>query len=157
MPFFFIEAIAAGICGILDALGGFHWLFARRYILPFLMGLSASIIACLTEHSLHNFWIGFMCLPCMGTFSLGYPKGGLAGNSGRGLWLFIQAVALSLGLAITQHLGLPADWLHVNSWFIFTPYIILAGVLGGVYKNWLQTVGDFITGTYLGLLLIFIR
>jgi hypothetical protein len=134
------------IGGILDALGGYHWLFARRYIMPFLFGVVASVSAVIYEHNLSSWWIGILVLPAMGTMTLGYPNGK---NSGRGLWLFIQAVALSLGLTIFHHI--------LWTWFVFIPYVVLAGVLGGIYKNWKQTVGDFVTGTYLGCILWFVR
>ena len=134
------------IGGVLDALGGYHWLFARRFILPFVLGAIASVSGCVHAGNLSEWWIGFLCLPAMGTMTLGYPSGD---NWGRGLWLFIQAIALGIGLTVFHHIM----W----SWFVFVPYVILAGALGGIYKNWKQTVGDFVTGTYLGTILFFVR
>jgi len=77
-------------------------------------------------------------LPAIGTLCLGYFNGK---NWGRALWLFVQAIALSTGLLIFHHL----------MWWIFIPYIIGAGILGGMYKNWPQVIGDAITGVYLSL------
>lgn len=124
-------------CGALNALGGWHILWMRRYMMPILMGASISFTT-------HIWWIGFTCLPAIGTLSLGYSKDG---NAGRGLWLFIQAVSLSLGCLLLGHFY----------WFLFVPYIVGAGILGGIYKNWPQIVGDAITGTYLGAFIFFVR
>lgn len=126
-------------CGVLNSLGGFCWLPARRFIMPFVIGVSFFLIT-------HIWWTLFLPLPAMGTLCLGYSKDG---NSGRGLWLFIQAGALSLGITLTGHI--------FYSWICFIPYVVLAGVLGGIYKNWPQTIGDLITGCYLGSILFLVR
>lgn len=132
-----IKLFADILGGVLNALGGFHWLFCRRFILPFVIGVSASIVA-------HAWWLGIAVLPAMGTLCLGYPSGA---NWGRGFWLFIQAVAFGLGITALGHL----------TWFVFIPYAIGAGVLGGLYKNIEQVLGDFITGCYLSGIIFFVR
>jgi hypothetical protein len=124
-------------CGMLDSLGGFHWLFCRRYIMP-------AVIAVAVSYFSHVWWLGVLCLPSMGTLCIGYPSGS---NWGRGLWLFIQAIALSLGCVLLGHLA----------WWIAVPYIVGAGFLGGIYKNWPQVVGDFLTGFYLSIFIFFIH
>ena len=157
---FILIWLADLIDGVLDALGGIHWLFARRYIMVFLMGVTVSVAACLT-HGIGNWWLGFLVLPAMGTFTLGYPSGQ---NWGRGLWLFIQAIALSLGLAVLGHLGIYWDFLNVHvhlvgrlaCWITFSIFVVLAGLLGGIYKNWYAPLGDLVTGCYLGLLSFFV-
>jgi hypothetical protein len=99
--------------------------------MPVILGVISSI-------SCHSWWVGVLCLPACGTLCLGYFSGE---NWGRALWLFVQAIALGLGLTL----------FHFLSWWLFIPYCVLSGVLGGIYKNWYQPVGDFITGFYLSL------
>lgn len=144
----FIELIADFICGILDALGGYHWLFARRYIMPFICAL----MACLASQT---WWLGLTMLPAMGTLTIGYPFNG--NNFGRGLWLFVQAAVFGAGACFTGHLMLDLWFIHLHGLMIYVPYVILAGLLGGIYKNWKQTVGDMVTGTYLCSIILFIH
>lgn len=139
-----LETISTFIDGILNALGGYHWLFERRYIMPVLFALISSIIIGLHAHTFKFWWVFFLPLPVIGTLTLPYIN---SKNSGRALWLFIQAIAMGLGLTL----------FHYISWFIFLGYIILAGILGGIYKNWKQVIGDFISGSYLGCLIFFIK
>lgn len=134
-----LEIIADIVAGVLDSLGGFHWLFARRYIMPFILGVCISIIS-------HTWWLGLTILPVMGTLCLGYKNFG-TGNFSRAMWLFVQAVVIGLGVTITGHLH----------WYFYVPYIIGAGVLGGVYKNWKQQIGDLVTGCWLGIIVFFVR
>lgn len=123
-------------CGALNSWGGFSWHDARRFIMPVVLAVTASFLT-------HIWWSGFLVLPVIGTLCLGYFSDK---NWGRGLWLFLQAVMIGLGLTITGHIY----------WFIYVPYVIGAGILGGIYKNWWQPLGDFITGCYLGLIVLFI-
>ncbi len=133
----FIKIIADLGYGVLNALGGYHWIWARRFIMPFLIGLMVSL-------QTQIWWCGILVLPSMGTLCLGYFSGH---NWGRALWLFVQSVSLSLGLLLFGHLY----------WYFFVPYIIGAGILGGLYKNWKQEIGDFITGCYLGIIILLIH
>jgi hypothetical protein len=80
----------------------------------------------------------------MGPLTLKYFSGE---NWGRALWLFVQAIALSIGLLILHHI----------IWVEFLIYIIGAFGLGWIYKDWKQTIGDFVTGSYLGLLVFIVR
>lgn len=133
----FIKIIVDLICGALNAWGGYSWHNARRFIMP-------SVISVMVSFQTHTWYTGFMVLPVMGTLCLGYFSGK---NWGRALWLFLQAVVIGLGLTITGHI----------SWVYYIPYIIGAGILGGIYKNWNQIIGDFITGTYLGFVIFIVR
>lgn len=132
-----VKIITMLISGILDSLGGVHWLFCRRYIMPIILGISCAYIC-------HIWWVMFLTWPAIGTLSIGYSKDG---NFGRAIWLGIQAVALGLALTLLAHL----------TWWFFVPYVIGAFVLGGLYKNWYQPFGDFITGSYLGLIIFLIH
>lgn len=117
------------LSGLLDFLGGFHWLFCRRYFIPILLGITVSLIT-------HTWWLGLCCLPAIGTLSIGYSKDG---NFGRALWIGLQCFVLGLGVVLFQHLSV---------WF-YVPYVIGGCVLGGLYRNWPQVIGDLVTGTYL--------
>jgi len=133
----FIEIISCLLCGILDALGGWRFIWMRRFIMPSVIGVTVSLVT-------HVWWCGLLTLPVMGTLCLGYFSGQ---NWGRGLWLFTQAVVISIGLTITGHMA----------WYYFLGYTVIAGFLGGIYKNWQQNVGDFVTGCWLGTVVLFVR
>lgn len=123
-------------CGILFSWGGYNFLAARRYIMPSVLAVGCCIV-------LHSLW-GLLVTPVMGTLCLGYFSGH---NWGRALWLFLQAVIIGIGLTISGHLA----------WTVFIPYIITVGILGGIYKNWQQTVGDIYAGIFLGSIIFFVR
>ncbi len=132
-----IKIIIDLCCGALDAWGGHSWHNARRFIMPALIAIAVSTITGV-------WWLGITILPVMGTLCLGYFSGE---NWGRALWLFTQAVVIGLGCSLLGHL----------SWYFYIPYIIGAGLLGGLYKNWKQIYGDFITGSYLGIIIFLVR
>ena len=132
-----IKILVDLLCGVLNAIGGYSWHNARRYIMPVLLAGEAGVIA--WEKKKSDWWAGLLVLPVIGTLVLGYKNFG-TGNLSRALWLFLQAVVIGLGLTLTGHL----------SWFIYLPYIIGAGILGGLYRNWQQVLGDMVAGTYLG-------
>ena len=132
-----IKLVIDLVCGGLNALGGWHILWMRRYLMPFILAVSVSVITGI-------WWQGFLLLPVMGTLSLGYSKGG---NFGRAVWLLIQALVIGLGLAVFHHLN----------WFIYIAYVIGAGILGGFYSPWPQILGDSITGCYLAGILFLVR
>ncbi len=133
----FIKIIIDICCGALDAWGGYSWHNARRFIMPCLIAISVSTITGV-------WWLGLTVLPVMGTLCLGYFSGQ---NWGRALWLFTQAMVISLPLLVLSHL----------QWYWFVPYVIGAGLLGGLYKNWKQVYGDFITGCWLGLIVLMVK
>lgn len=126
-----INAVVNIACGALNAWGGYKFIEARRFIMPFVLAVYVSIKS-------HVWLLGFVVLPAMGTLTLGYFSDK---NWGRALWVFVQALALTAGVTILGHLN----------WLIVIPYLIGAGVLGGVYKNWQQLIGDAAVGVYLSL------
>lgn len=134
---YLLKLIIDGMCGILDAIGGYCWHDSRRFIMPVLIGLSVAFFT-------HTWWCFFLPLPAMGTLCIGYSGWG---NFGRALWLGLQAVMLGLGLFLLNHIV----------WFFYVPYVIGACVLGGLYKNWQQLLGDFITGSWLGLVVFLVH
>jgi len=121
-------------CGALNAWGGYSWHNARRYLMPLLLAISASVIT-------HVWWVGFMLLPAMGTLCIGYSKDG---NFGRALWIGLQCFVLGLGLFFTHHLA----------WYFYAPYVIFGCVLGGMYRNWQQVLGDIVTGCWFGAIVL---
>lgn len=124
--------------GALDALGGYCFLPARRFIMPTVMALS-------TCYFIHSLWPLTMIL-CMGTLVLGYKDFG-AGNFSRGCWLFVQYLLMGLGLFLSGHLA----------WYFYFPYAVIGGVLGGLLVKWYQPFGDFIEGSVLGMIILFVR
>ena len=65
---------------------------------------------------------------------------------GRGSWLALQALVIGLGLTI----------FHYLTWPIYVGYILGALLLAGFGYNWTQKYGDFIFGSWLGLIVWFI-
>ena len=133
----FLKLITDLCCGACDALGGWHILWMRRYLMPALIGITCAIVT-------HTWWVVFLPLPCMGTLCIGYSKDG---NLGRALWIGLQCLVLGLGLCIFGHL----------IWYFYLPYIIGGCVLGGLYRNWEQILGDIVTGCWLGLIVLIIH
>jgi hypothetical protein len=125
------------ICGALNAWGGYSWHNARRFIMPTMIGLAVAFITSV-------WWAMFLPLPAMGTLCLGYHS---YGNFGRALWIGLQCFALGLGLLLTGHLH----------WYFYLPYIVGGCVLGGLYRNWQQIIGDICTGCYMGLIIFLIH
>lgn len=132
-----IKLIIDSVCGALNALGGWHILWMRRYLMPVLIGVGCSLSA-------HIWWLGFLVLPVIGTLCLKYFGGG---KFGRGLWLFLQAVVIGLGLFLTGHLA----------WYFYFPYTVVAGILGGSLFLLFQPVSDAIFGCWLGIIILFIH
>jgi len=125
------------ICGVLNAIGGYCWHNARRYLMPVVIAIGVSL-------STGVLWAGLMVIPVMGTLCLGYFGKGFLG---RGAWLLLQALVIGLGLFLTHHIG----------WYFYIPYVIGAGVLGGLLYNIEQVVGDFIFGSWLGLIVFLVH
>jgi hypothetical protein len=124
-----IKICSDAICAALNAMGGYHWLWMRRFLMPITIGVIVSYIT-------KTYWLGALCLPACGTLCIGYSG---RGNAWRGFWLFLQAMALSLGLALLHHIA----------WMLFIPYVVIAGLLGGIYRNWPQILGDAVNGFFL--------
>lgn len=132
-----IKFLVMACCAGLNAAGGAFQHNYRRFVMPVILAISVSFIT-------HIWWVGLIVLPVIGTLCLGYFSGK---NWGRALWLFLQAVMISIGLTITGHVSL----------IIMIPYVIGSGLLGGIYKNWYQPIGDAITGCYLGSIILFVH
>ncbi len=136
MPFL-IRLLISGICGVCDAIGGWHLLYFRRYFIPIILGISFVFIT-------HVWWTLFLPLPAIGTLSIGYSKDG---NFGRAVWIGLQCVVLGIGMFLTNHLHL----------YFYIPYVIGGCILGGLYRNWFAILGDLLTGTYLGIILFIVH
>lgn len=119
------------VCGALNALGGYHWLFCRRYIMPFVLAIGFFIVT-------QNVWVGLTVLPVIGTLCLGYFGNGFWG---RGSWLALQAFVIGLGAFVTGHLV----------WFLYAPNVLLALLAGGFLYNISQIEGDVFFGLILSI------
>ena len=139
MPILLIKLLISSICGILDAVGGYCWTPARRFIMPSILAISVSSF-------LHIWWIGLCVLPVIATLCLAYKNFG-SGKFSRGCWLFVQYVLCGLGLFLTGHLA----------WYFYLPYCVLGGILGGSLIDVFQPIGDFIEGFFLGAIVFFIH
>lgn len=136
-----LELSTIFICGILNSMGGYHWLFCRRYIMPVVLAITFSIV-------IHIWWIGITVLPVISTLCLSYKDFGFLGNAvSRGLWLASQALVLAFGVCIAGHLA----------WFFYVPYVLLAFVLGFTLFNLTQIIGDIIFGILLSSIILFLR
>ena len=124
-------------CAILNAIGGYCWHNARRFIMPCFLAVGVSL-------STGLWWTGFMVLPVMGTLCLGYFGGKFWG---RGLWLALQAAVIGLGFVLTGHLWIP----------FYVAYITVALVLAGTLYNVEEVIGDLIFGGWLGVVLFLIK
>ena len=143
-----IMAFVMAMGGLCDAIGGWHILWFRRYLMPVLLGLGISTLTYVFHPVWYSFLVGLAVLPMMGTLCLGYSKDG---NFGRGIWMFIQAAVGGLFLVLMSLFF----HVHVLVWYLYLIYVIVAGVFGGLYKNWQQFRGDFITGAFALCSLIF--
>lgn len=138
MIIIFIKLLISASAGSLDALGGYCFLPARRFIMPPII----SIASC---YFIHSLWPLTMML-CCATLTLGYKDFG-KGNFSRGCWLFVQYALMGLGCFLSGHL----------SWYFYIPFAILGGILGGLLVKWFQPVGDFIEGSILGLIILLVH
>ena len=138
MPLLLIaKLIIDGISGILNALGGYHWLFCRRFIMPCVIALGVSIGSGI-------WWLGFTVLPVMGTMCLAYFGGKFWG---RGLWLALQATVIGAGSLVLGHLA----------WWFYVPYIGGALLLAGFLYDLEQLIGDFIYGFWLAVIIFLVH
>lgn len=128
------------ICAALFSLGGYCFLPARRFIMPFILAIAISVVT--------NIWYaGLLITPVIGTLCLGYKNFGI-GNFSRAIWLGLQALAIGLGLAITGHFLI----------LLYVPYIIIAAILAGIFNNRVpQIFGDLIFGGWLGIIVLLVR
>jgi hypothetical protein len=140
-----IILVVMGVGGLLDALGGGGFLFCRRYIMPSLLAAGISTITYTFNPVWYSWLVGLLVTPMMGTLSLGYANFG-EGNFSRAVWLLVQAAIAGLFLVVISCFF----HAHLLVWWLYILYVLLAGVWGGIYKNWQQFFGDWITGS-LGL------
>lgn len=134
--------------GLFDAIGGWHILCFRRFLMPFLLGMGISTLTYIFHPVWYSWLVGLAVLPMMGTLCLGYAGGD---NFDRGLWLFIQGAVGGLFLTLISLFF----HTHLLFWGFYIVYAILSGVWGGIYKNWEQFFGDWVTGSLAICSLIF--
>lgn len=128
------------IGGLLDALGGEHWLFCRRYLMPFLLSVGVSTLVYIF-HPVWFAWLaGIAVWPMMGTLTLPYSGDG---NFGRAVWMFLSAAAGGILLVLSSYFF----HCHLLAWWLYIIYLINCGVWGGKYRLWQQFEGDWWTGS----------
>lgn len=134
-----MKSATIAICGILFAWGGYSFLIARRFIMPFILAIAVIIATGV-------WWCGLMVLPSMGTLTLGYKNFG-QGNFARAIWLGLQALIIAAGLTLTHHL----------IWPVYAVYALIAAILAGILNNRLPQIwGDIIFGAWLGAIVLLV-
>ena len=132
-----LKLIIDFFCGLLNLVGGYCFLPARRFIMPTILALGISI-------SSHTWWLGLLSLPVMGTLCLGYKNGKWLK---RGLWLALQAFVIGIGAFLVGHIA----------FYLYLPYVVGAFVLGATLYNIDQIIGDFIFGSWLGIIVLLVH
>lgn len=145
MPIWEIHLIVVAICAGCKLIGELWWHNAQRFIMPLI--LAADIY-----YSTHIWWLGLSTLLVIADITQGYgPKSWmykyLSDAGARGMWLFLAALLVGIGPAISGHLSL----------LIYVPYCILAGVLGATTRNLWNIVIAPIVGSWLGLIVFFVH
>lgn len=143
MSIIIIKLFIALLCSFLFWLGGFSFLSARRFIMPFVLMIAAFWLT----HS----WICFSLTTAMGFLCLGYgdnsPLRHCFGNGwGRGVWGLLVAIALSLGLFLFGFI----------SPIFFAFYLILNFTFENALKDINQKIGDPIIGFGFASLVFFL-
>lgn len=135
-----LEIVVVLLCGVCKLIGELWWHNAQRYIMPVMLGVTASIVS-------HVWWLGFCMLPMIGPLVVGYSVYGKSDGFDRGMWLFSICFVAGLGLVISQHVV----------WYFYIPYCILAGIWGGVSRRWWNVVIAPISGMLIGSIILFVR
>lgn len=145
MPIWEINLAVLILCAVCKFVGELWWHNAQRFIMPL-------IIAGDIYYSTHIWYLGLSTLLVIADITQGYgPKSWLyklLGDAGaRGMWLFMAAVFIGIGPCLTHHL----------SWAVYTPYCVLAGVLGATTRNLWNKIIAPITGAWLASITFFIH
>ncbi len=124
-----IKLVTEAVGAICKLVGELWWHNAQRFILPPFYAVAVSIES-------GCWWLGLTVLPMIGFLVLGYKDFGSSNGFDRGVWLFLISAAAGLGPALH----------HNESWLAYVPLAILAGIWGGVTRNWLNLVIAPISG-----------
>lgn len=127
-------------CAVMKLIGELWWHNSQRFIMPFVYSIAVSIVSGV-------WWLGFTTIPSIGPITLGYKDYGPSDGFDRGCWLFMIALCMSIGPALTGHL----------SWFALVPYCVLCGIWGGVARRWWNIIIAPISGALLGSIIFFIK
>lgn len=133
-----ISVIISGI--ILKTIGEKWWHDAQRFMLPVIYSIGIS-------YASQCWWLGLTTLPMIGAIVLGYKDYGKNDSVARALWLFVICVISGLAPTILGHI----------SWFVYIPYIIMAGFIGTWTRNINNWIGAPINGFWITLPIIFVR
>lgn len=134
------KLIVVGCCMGLKLIGELWWHNTQRYMLPLIYSISVSYVS-------HCWWLGLTTLPMIGALVLGYKTYGSKDSVARALWLFVICVISGLGAFIFGHLA----------WYVFFPYIVIAGFVGTLTRNINNFIGAPINGLWIALPIFFIH
>lgn len=88
-----IKLVTMGIAAVLNFLGGWHWLFCRRFIMPFICAVVASI-------STECWWLGITMLVAMAPLTIGYGEHSILEHIFNDAWArFVWMVLVAFGFS----------------------------------------------------------
>jgi hypothetical protein len=122
------------LSSFLNWAGGYHWLWARRWSMTFLIALGCAFFT-------HCWWIfPLVMIPMAISLSLH--------DQNRGVWCVMTSLGASIALLLTGHLA----------WYWFIVYNVINYVLGWqlVKNKQTQLICDTITGAGFGLIVFLI-
>ena len=139
-----IQAITILLCAALFAWGGYSFNKARRFIMPV-------VLACACWYLTGSIW-SLTMLTSAGFLCMGYGEDAplvhvFSGCWGRGVWGFLVALSLSLGLFLTGHLA----------WYWFACYLVIGFSFEPMFKNLPQVIGDCLIGAGFGSIVFMIH
>lgn len=140
-----IKFIIIALCAFLKFIGEIFWHDAQRFIMPLIIGVGISFIS-------QTWWLGFTSLIMIVALVEGYGSNSplyksLGDASARGMWLFLVCVFTGLGAFIFHHL----------SWYFYIPYTIIGGVLGSTLRNLNNEITSWISGAWIGVIVLLIH
>lgn len=135
-----VKIIVEILCAICKVIGEKWQHNFQRFILPVIYSVGVSYVS-------STWWLGLTTLPMIGAICLGYKDYGKDDAVARALWLFVICVIAGLVPTITGHL----------SWFIYIPYIIIAGFIGTLTRNINNWIEAPICGLWIGFPIWFLH
>lgn len=133
------------LCSALNALGGYSFKAARRYILPVVLGIGLSLAT-------KTWWVGLMILPTMGLLSIGYGEKSFLEHIfndawARFVWFALVCLGVGTGLFLTGHLA----------WYWFFTYVVVNATLGITIRKYNQIITDLIFGAAIASIVFLVR
>lgn len=136
----FVQIAVEILCAILKTIGEKINHNFQRFVLPIVYSIGVSFVS-------HCWWLGLTTITMVGALCLGYKDYGSKDSVARALWLFVICTLAGLGPTVTGHLA----------WFIYLPYIIVAGFIGTLTRNINNSIGAPLNGLWIGFPIWFIH